>query len=34
MSSAQRAFGSMFRQLIEWEVIKIDTGPLDARIDR
>jgi len=34
MSSAQPAFGGMFRQLIELGVVKIDTEPLDARIER
>ncbi len=34
MSSAQPAFGGMFRQLIELGVVKISTEPLDARIER
>jgi len=31
MSSAQSAFGGMFRQLIELGVVEIDTEPLDAQ---
>ncbi|PGF14343.1 IS1595 family transposase [Natrinema sp. CBA1119] len=34
MSSAQPAFGAMFRELIELGVVEIDTEPLDARIER
>jgi len=34
MSSAQPAFGGMFRELIELGVVEIDTEPLDARIER
>jgi ribosomal protein S27AE len=34
MSSAQPAFGAMFRELIELGVVKIDTEPLDAGIER
>jgi transposase-like protein len=34
MSSAQPAFGTMFRELIELGVVKIDTKPLDAGIER
>jgi hypothetical protein len=30
MSSAQPAFGTMFRELIELGVVEIDTEPLDA----
>jgi len=30
MSSAQPAFGGTFRQLIELDVVKINTEPLDA----
>jgi hypothetical protein len=30
MSSAQPAFGTMFRELIELSVVKIDPEPLDA----
>ena len=30
MSSAQPAFGGMFRQLIELGVVEINTEPLDA----
>ena len=33
MSSAQPAFGAMFRELIELGVVEIDTEPLDARIE-
>jgi hypothetical protein len=34
MSSAQPAFGGMFRQLIELGVVEVGTEPLDARIER
>jgi len=34
MSSAQPAFGGMFRQLIELGVVEANTEPLDARIER
>ena len=34
MSSTEPAFGRLFQQLIELDVIKIDTEPLDARIER
>lgn len=34
MSGAQPAFGGMFRQLIKLGVVKIDTEPLDACIER
>ena len=34
MSSAQPAFGAMFRELIELGVVEIDTEPLDAGIER
>jgi hypothetical protein len=30
MSSAQPAFGGMFRQLIELGVVEVNTEPLDA----
>jgi hypothetical protein len=34
MSSAQPASGAMFRELIELGVVKINTEPLDDRIER
>ena len=34
MSSTESAFDRLFQQLIELDVIKIDTEPLDARIER
>jgi hypothetical protein len=34
MPSTESAFGRLFQQLIELDVIKIDTEPLDARIER
>ncbi|MDB2275509.1 IS1595 family transposase [Halorubrum ezzemoulense] len=34
MSSTEPAFGRLFQQLIELDVIKIDTEPLDASIER
>jgi hypothetical protein len=34
MSSTESALGRLFQQLIELDVIKIDMGPLDARIKR
>jgi hypothetical protein len=34
MSSAQPAFGGMFRQLIDLGVVEIDTEPLDACTER
>jgi hypothetical protein len=33
MSSAQPAFGAMFREQIELGVVEINTKPLDARIE-
>jgi ribosomal protein S27AE len=34
MSSTEPAFGRLFQQLIELDIIKIDTEPLDAGIER
>jgi hypothetical protein len=34
MSSAQPAFEGMYRQLIELDVVEINTEPLDARTER
>jgi hypothetical protein len=34
MSSTELAFGRLFQQLIELDIIKIDTEPFDAGIER
>jgi len=34
MSSTESAFGGMFRQLTELEVVEIHTEPLNAHIER
>jgi hypothetical protein len=34
MSSAQSAFGAMFRELIELGVVEIDTEPLNAGLEQ
>ncbi|GCF16244.1 hypothetical protein Harman_41790 [Haloarcula mannanilytica] len=34
MSSAQPAFGGMFRQLIKLDVVNVNTEPLDAGLEQ